>query len=671
MSLRPFFKWTSIVLGTLVGLLLVLILVLYFFDWNRLRAPISSAVSTALGRPFAINGDMRMEWSWTPRLTIHDIELANASWGKQRQMITLDRVQASLRIRELFKGHIVLPEVEFGKPRVLLEKNAEGKANWDFQMADKKKEETPMDRRWFPKIERLTIENGRFGYNDPLLQTQLDMAISTAVGKSNEQSVKLSGSGRLQKEQFTMDVEGGSILDLWNTEKAFPIDIKVEYGKTRAKVSGTMADPMNLSGPNLSAELSGPDLAVFSPFTRVPIPQTPPYRFATDISRNGDIWNFKNLQGKLGNSDIAGNLTFTVRNERPLLEGDVNSKKLDFRDFSGFIGVDPRPEAPPRPKLFPDVVYDVVGLRLLDVDIRFKSDNIVTPKMPIDRVRVNVKLDRGLLELKPAEATIGLGRIVSNLMVNARKSKILTYIEAKIDKVPFKRLLEKTPFEDETAGEFVGKINLTGAGNSIAEMAATADGGITVIMENGRISGLMIELAGLDVVESLGILVNEDPSLLSRCTIADFIVVDGIVKTKLFLMDTTDSNILGEGQIDLRTETIDMRISTHPKDISLFSLRTPIHVTGTLKKPRPFPELLPLATKLAASVGLGVLAGPAAILPWMDYGLAQDSPCQTLLKAAAKQNNIPLPGNTATGKTVKSNKVKSNKIKSKRRHRRR
>ena len=74
-----------------------------------------------------------------------------------------------------------------------------------------------------------------------------------------------------------------------------------------------MADPMKLSGPNLSAELSGPDLAVFSPFTRVPIPQTPPYRFATDIIRSGHIWNFKNLQGKLGNSDIAGNLTVTIR----------------------------------------------------------------------------------------------------------------------------------------------------------------------------------------------------------------------------------------------------------------------------------------------------------------------------------------------------------------------
>jgi hypothetical protein len=49
----------------------------------------------------------------------------------------------------------------------------------------------------------------------------------------------------------------------------------------------------------------------------------------------------------------------------------------------------------------------------------------------------------------------------------------------------------------------------------------------------------------------------------------------------------------------------------------------------------------PLAAKGAASVALGALLTPAAaILPWVELGLAQDSPCRALLDAATKKEEL-------------------------------
>jgi uncharacterized protein involved in outer membrane biogenesis len=631
-------KWVGIVLGALI---LTVILVLVLFDWNRLREPVSSMVSEALGRRFAINGDMHMDWSWTPRLTINGIQLDNASWGSRPEMFTLDRAQISIRIPDLFKGHIVLPEIEVSKPRLLLEKSPEGKANWEFGATDRKEEKEPtglpIGRRWFPRIDRLAIDDGKLVFRDPGSGTSLDMNVSTAVGESDEQNLKLTGRGNLQEEQFTLDVQGGSVLTLWETEKPFPMDVKVAYGDTEARIRGTIVEPLKLEGPDLRFEAKGPDLAVLRPFTRVWIPETPPYRFAGRISREGEIWRIRGFEGNLGGSDLSGGLMFTYRDNRPYLEGDLESKKLDFRDFAGFIGASPKPDAPPRPRLLPDQPYDVEGLRVADADIRFRSANIVTPFMPVDEVSTHVKMDHGVVTLKPANATVGLGRIVSDITLDAKGEKILTKLDVRIDKVPFQRLVSKTPFADETAGTFFGRVELTAAGNSVAAMAAEADGGITVLMEDGRISGLMMELAGVDILESLGIALSGDPSLPVRCTITDFIVSDGVLKTKLFLVDTTDTKLLGDGQIDLRNEKVDFRLTAHPKDVSLLSARTPVVIGGTLKKPLPRPEVLPLAARVAASVGLGLLAGPAAILPWVELGLEKDSPCRALLDAAEKE----------------------------------
>lgn len=294
-------KWIGIVLGVLI---LAVLLFLAFFDLNRLRGPLSTMVSAKLERPFAIRGDLDVAWSWTPKITINEIELGNASWGSRPEMFTLARAEVSLRIPDLFKGHLVLPEIRVSKPHLLLEKNAKGKANWDFGLPPKEEEKNPagppISRRWFPKIDRLAIDDGKLVFRDPTSHTELDMNVSNVVGASNEQALELTGQGRLQKERFTLDVRGGSILTLWQQGRPFPVNVKVAYGDTEATVSGTIAELLQLEGPDLRFETHGPDLAVLRPFTHAWVPETPPYRFTGNISREGERWRINGFDGKLG-----------------------------------------------------------------------------------------------------------------------------------------------------------------------------------------------------------------------------------------------------------------------------------------------------------------------------------------------------------------------------------
>jgi uncharacterized protein involved in outer membrane biogenesis len=633
-------KWLGI--GLLV-LILALVLFILWFDLNRLRGPISDYVSGKLNRPFAINGDLRIDWSWTPKLSVGGVELGNAPWASREDMFSLERAEVSVRIPELFKGRLIVPEIRVVKPQVLLEKSESGRANWEFDLPEKDPDEKPFTfpRRWFPKIERLAIEDGRVRFRDPLSATELDMAVSTAMGASDEQGLRMTGRGRIQQERFELTARGGSILSLWEEGKPFPVELKLDYGPTRAEVAGSFAEPLQLEGPALRFEASGPDLAALRPVSPAWIPRTPPYRFAGKVNRKGDKWLIRDFEGKLGGSDLSGDLGFVLRDGRPLLEGDVVSKKLDFRDFAGFIGANPtpKPDEPPRPRLLPVEPYNVEGLRVADADIRFKSSNIVTPMMPVDDVSAHVRLDRGVLTVKPATATIGLGRIVADVNLDATGSTIQTQLGARIDRVPFKRLLAKTPFAEESAGTFVGRVDLAMAGNSVAAMASEADGGITIIMEQGRISELIMELIGIDIAEILfRFVADRDRSMPINCMINDFIVTDGLVKTRLFLLDTADTKVTGEGQVNLGNETINFRLAAHPKDPSIFSARTPVTVRGTLKKPIGWPEVTPLAARGAASVVLGALLTPAAaILPWVELGLEEDSPCRALVDAAKQQ----------------------------------
>jgi uncharacterized protein involved in outer membrane biogenesis len=619
-------KWIGAILLVLV---VAVTLLLAFFDWNMLREPISSQISSKLDRRFEIKGDIHVDLAWTPRITINDIELANADWGSKPEMLTVDRLQFSIRLLDLLKGDVVLPEIDLSKPRVLLEKNAKGQGNWEF----KTDEEDETDRTEFPKIGRLTVEDSKLEYRDPNTKTELDVSAS-AAGAAKEQSVNLQGRGRFQGERFTLKVAGGSLLEMWEKSKPYPVDLKMVAGDTRVSIEGTFADPVQMQEPKLALDLQGDSLAKLTPFIGVPLAETPPYKFSGHVTRSGERWLIRDLKGKMGSSDIAGHVEYSTPQKRPFLKADIKSHRLDLKDLAGFIGADPKQKDKEKERIFPDNPYDPKALRSADTDIKFYSDNIITPNLPIDELKTHLKMDHGRVTLDPLNFKIDIGQIASVIKLDARKDLIATKADAQIRKVPLKRLLADTRFEQESDGMFFGQVNLDTTGNSVADMLGHGNGDVTLLMEQGHISRLLVELIGLDVAKSLSLLLTEDKSTRVRCIIGNFKVIHGAMKTAPFVIDTADANIIITGQIDLDKETADLRINAKPKDVSI-SAHTPLNVKGPLKTPSVTPDATVLAAKGAASVVLGVLLTPAgAVIPWIDWGLAQDSACRAMIEEA-------------------------------------
>ena len=66
-------------------------------------------------------------------------------------------------------------------------------------------------------------------------------------------------------------------------------------------------------------------------------------------------------------------------------------------------------------------------------------------------------------------------------------------------------------------GRIAGQARLEGRGNSVAKMLATADGEVGAVMGSGEMSNLVLELAGLDVAESLILTLSKDKTVPVRC----------------------------------------------------------------------------------------------------------------------------------------------------------
>ena len=150
------------IIGALGAIAILLIGALILFDWNWLKGPIESQVSERLGRPFRIHGDLDVELSLQPKITVERAELGNASWASDAPMAKIDRVELTIDLLKLVQGEIVLPELRITQPDLLLEARPDGPPNWQFGEA----QETSPGPPALPRIGRLEVSEAALRYHD-------------------------------------------------------------------------------------------------------------------------------------------------------------------------------------------------------------------------------------------------------------------------------------------------------------------------------------------------------------------------------------------------------------------------------------------------------------------------------------------------------------------------
>jgi hypothetical protein len=99
------------------------------------------------------------------------------------------------------------------------------------------------------------------------------------------------------------------------------------------------------------------------------------------------------------------------------------------------------------------------------------------------------------------------------------------------------------------------------------------------------------------------------------------------------VIDTSRERIDGEGTIDLAHEKYALVLKAKSKQFSIFALRGPIVIGGSLRNPTVGPSVAPIAARVGVAAGLAAVSPPLAILPFIDLGGTPDVDCRRVLGA--------------------------------------
>jgi uncharacterized protein involved in outer membrane biogenesis len=620
--------------------------------------------SALLGRELAIDGDINIAWDWTtPKVSLHELRIANLAESKDKNMLVIETLSFEIKIWKLLLAELNLPSLSLVKPKIIFEKFTETSKNWDFPLLSKahmaSEAVLPNDRNNFPIIGSLSITEGQLTYRDrpKQLDTQLTI-VSAKGGEGHEKDIySVTGQGTLQNKPFSIQAKGGSLSMLRNNTLPYPLSLNVNMGSTHVNLEGTFADPVQMTGVNAQLDLRGDNLADLFYLTGIPLPPTPPYQLIGHLQKQNGIWGFHNFHGQVGDSDLSGELTYDISKQRGFVKAELVSQLLDMKDLAGFIGATPTEgtlspaqkvqaeQIKTSPRLLSDIPINLTRLRAADMNVRLKANQIEAPDLPINNLDIGFNIEDGVLKMNPFTFGVAYGTISGSLILDGRKDIPVLQSDLLIKQLSFKQFFAKTQFEPLSSGYFGGRLQLEGNGSSLADVLATSNGRIILMMSGGTISLLMIDAAGLDIGQAIPLLLGKDKSTDIRCAIGDFKVENGLLNSDVFVLDTTDSNIDGKMHINLKDEALDAKVDAHPKDFSLLSAHTPITVGGTLKKPAIGLDPKELALRSTSAVALGVFLSPlAAIIPFIELGLGKDSDCGELIQHAHRYSEAkPAP----------------------------
>jgi len=635
--------------------------------WKRI---IVYEVSVESGRQAAIDGDVQVHlFTWNPQLIVEGFRLANADWAPKKPMLKIARVDITLSLAALLKLQLVFPRIEIDAPDIDLQRDSASRANWDFSSPGSRKPQKPgaSPPAHIPVVKQLIIHQGKLTASDALRKLEFDGQISVDEKQNvaDQSALRVRGNGMLNGKPFDLRLDGGPLINT-DASKPYDFDAAVTAADIKLTAHTEIQHPFDLAAVTSKLHLTGQDLADFYYLTGLALPNTPPYDVAGTAVRDGMKFSIDDFHGRLGSSDINGTLAIDTGQERPKLTATLNSQVLNLADLAAPLGTDATtgnksatlaatpqasktktaPAATPSDSnalLLPDADLQVARVRGMDADMTYDAASIKTPKLPLKKVHFHLVLDNAKITISPLAFTLPEGQFFGSVTLNARSAVPVTDIDMQLQNLDLTQFKPQSSATSPLAGRLVGRIKLHGMGSSVHKAAAAASGDMTFVVPQGQMRAAFAELTGINVAAGLGLLLaKKDENTEIRCAVANFRADNGELKATTLVVDTTQVLITGGGNLDLRTEALDMSLRGQPKKIRLVRLRSPIKIHGSLSHPQIGLQTGNLVGQAGGAIALGTLLTPvAALLAFVDPGLAKDANCAGLIGQVEQGKGLP------------------------------
>lgn len=390
----------------------------------------------------------------------------------------------------------------------------------------------------------------------------------------------------------------GKIASQGGLEAPTQIDTVIKSDGIMANITGSIAEPLAARGIDLALNVEAESMQHVGKLAGTEFVSTDPMKLAAKLTSDKNSYQLADLYLEIGKLNVKGKAAFqqpSSATARPQINAVLHVGDLDFskgqkarleaaenkieitKNEEEEVDADNEDK---KKKVFPSDPLPWKPLRTIDADIEVTVETLKTLQLNLEKVIAKMRLNDGLLTLKPLQAKVGNGSFGGSATLDARNSPATLAADIKLS--------------DATFRDFGGKVNflvdLEGSGNSVAEIMAGLNGQFQFDVRDVTLKKSVMTGFGSGMLDSLNPFTKNEENTELSCAIILFNIEDGIADAnKTIAAQMTDVTWFGSGEINLRTEEIDFGMSPKPRKglgLSMGNLAKLAHLGGTLAQPK-------------------------------------------------------------------------------------
>lgn len=597
-------KWILTgIAAVIIAVVVAAVAILSTMDFEQYRGLIEAEAKKATGRDLSLNGPIDLSISLTPAIVVEDVTFSNAEGGSRENMATLDRFEAQVELLPLISGDIKINRIVLVNGDILLETDANGTPNWQFQTADGADSDSSSGEssggggsQKLPQVDSIAVENSRITYINGATGEQMSVAIDSLTVTQEGDRLNVDLSGNYQDTPFDLAGTVGSPAILMSGG-SYPIDLSGTAAGADLSLSGSIANITASPAPDLTVSVSGENLSDLNAVAGGGLPSAGPYEFSGRVTSEGTTYKVDGMTVRLNDTALAGNLAVDMGGERPRVSGNLTSELLDLSDLPGAEDGESAEESgdagggSDSQYVIPDTPLPLAALKTADADLNVKIDTLVLQEgMEIQAFDLTVNLQNGRLAITPLTGVFSGGQMNLDLTLDGSQETPTLASVFKMTGLDYGALLRSMDVSEDVEGVMDINLDVNGRGNSPHQIASTLNGTSEVISEEGVITNKILAIVASGLGEVMGPLMGDDKQTRLRCLVSRFAFTDGIAESKAMVLDSDTFSVAGTGDIDLGTEELDLYFDTKTREAALVSLAIPFQMKGTMKDPQVVPD---------------------------------------------------------------------------------
>lgn len=616
---------TGQVVGLFIGIMALCLVLLAVLPATWLARQASSAASAWSGLPVELKELTIKPFSLTPSAFLHSLRVSATPYSGE---FVANDVSVSLSLPALFQGEVVLDRWFISDADLDIRVDGQGQWNWQSSNEENSRRTAGpvLDRLLMTKVDDLVLDSFEVHVVNRPLNTDLSLVVEGIASTFDPGKLsRVHATGFADGKPVMLDAEFGFLGDMLKLPvtgtSPISMDLRVSVGDDQLALQGSIGEPATLRkvASVFSMNIASPEN--WQALVPVRLPDLPSLALTGELARDSEDWLLRQLEAHYGSTDFSGEIR---------VDSSVDPMSVDARLSSAQLAIDPF------------MSWWLVDLMPLPFNgsIDYRAEEVVSEQWPLGTIDVSAVMDARQLSVLINRIRLSGGELEGEIIRDLQSEPVSTRIQLDLKRLDLQQLVPQGIDDDARVGQMAARVAVSVSGTTPSSMRSTVDGALVALMTGDWLDTALQGSLGVELAQSLMPGRGDRDDTGQGCAFMELQANEGIVQLRSLVFDTDTIVYLGDGELDLKHESIDLTIEPHYKTersgAAADTVDDAVYVSGTLAAPdvetvHPF-----LTRDSAVSVLDATITPAAALMPFLrDDSEGSNVLCQGLAGALA------------------------------------